>query len=245
MSQTITTVAIVSEGDLVFLRQRTRRTAELLGFGPEDQTRIATAVSEIGRNALSYGGGGKAELALEERSLSRTLVIRITDKGPGIADLPAVLEGRYRSAEGMGLGVTGARRLMDDFHIESSPAGTTVELAKTTPRGAQSLSVVAMVDRLARDSTSDPALEIRVQNQELLRALESNALRQAELARVNVELEKTNDSVLALYAELDRRAEQLQAFNAVLETGIAAGQLAEGLHLLRLAQESFAAVAIR
>ena len=222
MSQTITTVAIVSEGDLVFLRQRTRRTAELLGFGPEDQTRIATAVSEIGRNALSYGGGGKAELALEERGLSRTLVIRITDKGPGIADLPAVLEGRYRSVEGMGLGVTGARRLMDDFHIESSPGGTTVELAKTTPRGAQSLSVLAMVDRLARDSTSDPALEIRVQNQELLRALESNALRQAELARVNVELEKTNDSVLALYAELDRRAEQLQAFNAELETGIAA-----------------------
>jgi len=221
VSQTITTVAIVSEGDLVFLRQRTRRTAELLGFSPEDQTRIATAVSEIGRNALSYGGGGRAELALEERGLSRTLVIRIIDKGPGFADLPAVLEGRYRSAEGMGLGVTGARRLMDDFHIETSPAGTTVELAKTAPRGAQALSVVAMVDRLARDSTSDPALEIRVQNQELLRALETNALRQAELARVNVELEKTNDSVLALYAELDRRAEQLQALNAVLETGIA------------------------
>jgi signal transduction histidine kinase/ActR/RegA family two-component response regulator len=221
VTQTITTVAIVSEGDLVFLRQRTRRTAELLGFGPEDQTRIATAVSEIGRNALSYGGGGKAELALDERGQNRTLVIRITDKGPGFADLPAVLEGRYHSAEGMGLGVTGARRLMDDFRIESSSAGATVELAKTTGRGGEPLSVVAMVDRLARDSTSDPAFEIRVQNQELLRALETNALRQHELARVNAELEETHKGVLALYAELDRRAERLQAFNAELEAGIA------------------------
>jgi signal transduction histidine kinase/ActR/RegA family two-component response regulator len=222
VSQTITTVAIVSEGDLVFLRQRTRRTAELLGFSTEDQTRIATAVSEIGRNALTYGGGGKAELALAELGQSRTLIIRITDKGPGISDLTAVLEGRYHSIDGMGLGVTGARRLMDDFRITTSSGGTTVEMAKTTGRGSQPLSVVAMVDRLARDSTSDPALEIRIQNQELLRALEANAQRQDELARVNAKLEETNEGVRALYAELDRRAKQLEAFNAELEAGIAA-----------------------
>ena len=221
MSQTITTVAIVSEGDLVFLRQRTRRTAELLGFSTEDQTRIATAVSEIGRNALSYGGGGKAELALAELGQSRTLIIRITDKGPGIADLSAVLEGRYHSIDGMGLGVTGARRLMDEFRITTSSEGTAVEMAKTIGRGNDPLSVVAIVDRLARDSTSDPALEIRIQNQELLRALETNAQRQKELARVNLTLEETNKDMLALYVELDRRAEQLQTFNDFLETSIA------------------------
>ena len=88
------TVAIVSEGDIVFLRQRSRRTAELLGFGPEDQTRIATAVSEIARNAYSYAGGGRAELLMQSSTPHRRFVIRITDKGSGVTDLPAILAGR-------------------------------------------------------------------------------------------------------------------------------------------------------
>jgi signal transduction histidine kinase/CheY-like chemotaxis protein len=218
------TVAIVSEGDIVFLRQRSRRTAELLGFGPEDQTRIATAVSEIARNAYSYAGGGRAELLMQSSTPHRRFVIRITDKGSGVTDLPAILAGKYRSSHGMGLGITGARRLMDGFEIQSSATGTCVTLEKLLPITAATAgwSIDKVVAQLSTDVTSDPLAEIRVQNHELMRALQVNTDRQNELARLNAELVEANREMTALHAELDRRAQQLEAFNTSLEAGIAA-----------------------
>src|SRR6201995_1879219 len=86
----IVTVPIENEGDVVAVRPRAHRLAELLGFERQDQTRIATAVSELARNAYSYAGGGRAEFILDPATSPQVFHVRISDKGPGIADLQAI-----------------------------------------------------------------------------------------------------------------------------------------------------------
>src|SRR2546421_13106017 len=93
----ILSVAIKYEHDVVTARQRARQIAGLLGFDSQDQTRIATAVSEIARNAFHYARGGRVEYLLEGRTSPQLFIVRITDNGPGIQDLAAILEGRYHS----------------------------------------------------------------------------------------------------------------------------------------------------
>src|SRR4051794_11832117 len=110
---------IRQEHDVVLVRQRARQIAGLLGFESQDQTRIATAVSEIARNAFQYARTGTVEFLVDEQAPPAFLV-RVADKGPGIADLRAILDGRYTSPTGMGVGLVGARRLMDRFEIESA-----------------------------------------------------------------------------------------------------------------------------
>src|SRR6201989_280970 len=130
----IVTVPVESEGDVVAVRQRARRLAELLGFERQDQTRIATAVSELARNAFGYAGGGRAEFIIDNSAAPQVFRIRISDKGKGIAQLQEILDGRYRSPHGMGLGLVGARRLMDHFKINSVVGkGTTVEIGQDLP----------------------------------------------------------------------------------------------------------------
>src|SRR5262245_60887692 len=108
MSKPLLTVEIRLEQDVVLARQRARQVAGLLGFDAHTQTRIATAVSEIARNAFGYGGGGKVEF-LVEGTAPANLLVRVCDRGPGFRDLSAVLEGRYTLPTGMGVGVCGAR----------------------------------------------------------------------------------------------------------------------------------------
>src|SRR5262249_54774294 len=129
-----------------------------------------------------------------------------------------VLSGRYRSETGMGLGIVGARRLMDHFDIDSTSKGTTITLKKMLPRrsrlfGPADLARVA--DRLASDAPTRPVDEERQQNQELMRTLEELSGRQEELVRLNRELEDTNRGVVALYAELDERADHLRRADEV------------------------------
>src|SRR4051794_12104777 len=107
------------EPDLVAARQRARQIASVLGFDGQQQTRLATAVSEIARNAFQYAGGGRIEFGVEGQTLPQLLTIRISDRGGGIRDLDRILNGEYASRTGMGLGIVGARRLMDQFHIQS------------------------------------------------------------------------------------------------------------------------------
>src|SRR5208282_2166475 len=118
MAGTILTLAIACERDTVAARQRARQIARLLGFEAQDQTRISTAVSEIARNAFNYAGGGRVEYMIEGRVAPQLFLIKVTDSGTGIRDLMSVLEGTYQSQTGMGLGIVGARRLMDQFQIE-------------------------------------------------------------------------------------------------------------------------------
>jgi signal transduction histidine kinase/DNA-binding response OmpR family regulator len=203
-------VELRHERDVVLARQRTRRIADLLGFDPQDQARLATAVSEVARNAVQYGGGGRVEFAAGARSLKVT----VQDHGPGIADLTAVLDGRSFSGPVPGNGLTGARRLMDEFVIQSAPgSGTTVGLEKHLPRSAPGIdrTVLARVSaELAKPSADDALSEVQHQNQELLRLLGDLRDREARLAELNRELEETNRGVVALYAELEEKADSLR-----------------------------------
>jgi signal transduction histidine kinase len=214
MSWAIITLPIDTESDVVAVRQRARLTAELLGFERQDQTRIATAVSEIARNAFAYAGGGRAEFLVDGAATPQVFVVRISDTGKGIADLQTILDGRYRSQSGMGLGLVGARRLMDQFKIESVPGkGTRVELGHRLPRGAGRIAqarLSAIAVDLKRHDAADPLAALRQQNVELMHSLEEiRGLRQ-ESQQLNSELGDTNRGVVALYAELDERAEQLR-----------------------------------
>src|SRR6516162_9539128 len=134
-------IAVAAETDIVLVRSRTRRLAELIGFDTQDQTRITTAVSEIVRNAYEYARGGNVEFRLTGERTGQSFVIVVRDRGPGIADLPAVLAGSHKSATGMGVGLLGARRLMDGFEICSKAGeGTTVRIGKTLPQRAPTVT---------------------------------------------------------------------------------------------------------
>jgi signal transduction histidine kinase/CheY-like chemotaxis protein len=213
VSAAVLSVVIKHEHDIVAARQRARQIAAGLGFDAQDQTRIATAVSEIARNAFSYAGGGRVDFQLEGRTQPQLLVVRISDSGRGIDHLRDVLDGRYRSKTGMGLGIVGARRLMDQFEIESSSSGTVVLLKKLLPAGAglvDSRRLSALASRLTTESPRGAFEELQLQNQELLRTLDELRARQDELLRLNGELEDTNRGVIALYAELDEKADHLR-----------------------------------
>jgi signal transduction histidine kinase len=212
VSLPVVTTDLRNEHDIVLARQRARQIAALLGFDPRDQTRLATAVSEIARNAYQYGGGGRVSFELEAEPAM--LIVTVRDRGPGIARLADVLDGRYRSPTGMGLGILGARRLSDRFEVHTSPeAGTTVVLGKLLPARPSATVTGETVARLGRElttaATPDAHAEIRAQNRELLQALEDGAQRQLEVERLNQELAETNRGVLALYAELDEKAADL------------------------------------
>lgn len=214
MTWSIVTLPIETEGDVVAVRQRARLIAELLGFERQDQTGIATAVSEIVRNAFSYAGGGRAEFMIEPAEMPQLLRIRVADKGPGIANLQSILDGQYRSQSGMGLGLLGARRLMDHFRIQTAAGkGTTVELDQHLPRRNPPITLPRLSEiaaLLKRDSAADPLTALREQNRELMQSLEEIRRRDEESKQLNQELGDTNRGVVALYAELDERAEQLR-----------------------------------
>ena len=210
----IVTVPIENEADVVTVRQRAHRLAELLGFERQDQTRIATAVSELVRNAFSYAGGGRAEFILDPASAPQTFYVKISDKGPGIADVQTILDGQYRSKSGMGLGILGARRLMDHFSIESrSGKGTAVQIGQVLPQRAAPVTRAKLADiaaTLKKDSSSDPLEVLRQQNRELMQSLDELRRKDDESKQLDQELSDTNRGVVALYAELDERAEQLR-----------------------------------
>jgi len=214
MKTRILAIAIEQETDIILVRQRTRAIAALLGFDPQDQTRITTAVSEIVRNTLEYGGGGRIEYGLEGVAPEQSFAIRVEDQGRGIADTQAILEGRHRSATGMGVGIVGARRLMDHFVLDSAPdKGTRVAMGKVLPRRVQPLGpadLTRVTTALNVQELADPVAEVRRQNREMLAQLDELTQRQGELNDLNRELQDTNRGVVALYAELEERADHLR-----------------------------------
>ena len=220
MTIPILTVRIQYEHDVVACRQRARQLAEALGMEPQQQTRLATAVSEIARNAFTYAGGGRADFFLEGATTPQLLSVAIVDQGKGIAQfLDEILDGRYRSETGMGLGMVGAKRLMDRFHVETSrDKGTSVILGKLLPRHSTLITAKALpklVEKIERQKPRDILDEFREQNQELMRTLDELRKRQDELIGLNRELEDTNRGVVALYAELDEKADHLRRADEV------------------------------
>ena len=129
------TIRIGSDEDLVPARAHARELAGDLGFTRTDATLIATAISEVARNILVYAGTG--EVVLRPRSDTRRagLVVEAKDQGPGIEDVQAALQEGFGTADGLGLGLPGARRIMDDFDIETGRGmGTTVRMTKWRER---------------------------------------------------------------------------------------------------------------
>ncbi|MBI4609182.1 MAG: anti-sigma regulatory factor [Candidatus Rokubacteria bacterium] len=126
-----TIVPIRSDRDIVTAREQGRGVALLLGFSPTEVTLIATAISELARNIVLYAGTGEMVLGLVEESKKRGMVIVARDEGPGIADVRRAVVDGYSTSGGLGLGLPGVRRLMDEFDISSELGkGTTVTIRK-------------------------------------------------------------------------------------------------------------------
>jgi len=122
-------VPIASSSDVVLVRQRVRAWATELKFSLVDQTKIVTAASELGRNTLEHGGGGSLELALIVNGMRRGIRLCFSDHGPGIPDIAQALKDGYTTGQGMGLGLGGSKRLMNEFEIETKPGGGTLVTA--------------------------------------------------------------------------------------------------------------------
>lgn len=130
-SQTETHVEIRADSDIVSARQKGRELAKLAGFSGSDLTVIATAISEVARNIVEYAKRGTIRLRLISQGGHRGILVVARDEGPGIADVNTVMQDGYTTGKGLGLGLPGARRLMDEFEIVSKIGqGTTVTMKK-------------------------------------------------------------------------------------------------------------------
>lgn len=121
-------IPIGVQEDVVRARQAGREMARQLGFGAADQTRLATAISEIARNALKYAGSGTCEISAKQEPTSNSVKVTVTDEGPGIPDLDSAMGDGFTTGGGLGMGLPGAKRLVDDFEIESQPGQTKVTI---------------------------------------------------------------------------------------------------------------------
>jgi serine/threonine-protein kinase RsbT len=126
-------VAVSSDADVVAAREKGRELSAQLGFSSIDLTLIVTAISEVARNILLYAGKGEIILGLEDDG-QRGIVVTARDEGPGIPDVELAMRDSYSTGNGLGLGLPGARRLMDEFAIESEVSkGTTIVMKKWAP----------------------------------------------------------------------------------------------------------------
>ena len=219
MTFRILKLAVGTELDVVAARQRAREIAVHCNFAMQDQVRIATSVSELARNVYNYAQGGRVEFSICEVDGQQVLEIRIEDQGPGFGHLDEVLGGGYKSPTGMGLGILGAKRLMDRFDIRSAAGtGTQIIMHKLLPGDCRRLTapmVGELGDRLRAQIPDSMLAEVQQQNQELLSTLAELKARQEELLQMTSELEETNRGMVALYAELDEKAANLRRADLV------------------------------
>ena len=217
MSKTrrIASLEIAEEIDVVACRQSAKRIAAWLELTQLEQIRFATAVSELARNVYQYAGRGVFHFDLAENpsGLLIGLAFIAEDHGPGIAAIGSILDGSYVSPTGMGIGLSGARRLMDDFQIRTSPAGTWIRGNKAIhpPRiypDAAQFKVIR--EQLQSEGVADPYVELQVRGKELLLTTAELQRKQFELEATNNELENTNKGVVALYSELEKATEEVR-----------------------------------
>jgi serine/threonine-protein kinase RsbT len=131
MSDEAVTVIIANEGDVVTARQKGRALSEQVGFRGSELTLIATAISEIARNIISYAQRGEVILTEISENRARGILVVARDNGPGIPDIPMAMQDGYSTGRSLGLGLPGAKRLMDEFEIQSEVGvGTMVTMRK-------------------------------------------------------------------------------------------------------------------
>ncbi len=124
-------VEIRHENDIVVARNHAKAIGESVGFSKADQVKIATAVSELSRNIVRYAGSGEIRISTMDAVGTRAIRIVASDRGPGIRDLDKIMAGQYRSKTGLGLGLLGCKRLMDEFGVETKPGqGTKITIRK-------------------------------------------------------------------------------------------------------------------
>lgn len=124
-------IHIVTEVDIVTARQRGRALAAELGFGSSDQALIATAISELARNILQYAGRGDVDIAAEHQDGRSGISVVATDRGPGISDVERAMQDGFSTGKGLGLGLPGTKRIMDEFDLTSEAGeGTRVVVRK-------------------------------------------------------------------------------------------------------------------
>ena len=198
------------ESDILMVRRRARQIALLIGYGAGDQTRISTAVSEIARNALVHAQGGFVDFFIDDSKQPINFMIIIRDKGPGMPDSALTLSDEH-------MGLRGAKKLVDNLTIDSSPRGTSVRLEKkmigrVVPFSAAEIDELA--NSLAKLAATNPLDEVYQQNQELLVALDQLSKSQSQLAEMNAEFIDKNKQLESLYAEV-------RALNNSLEERVA------------------------
>lgn len=216
MSQTLLRSEIRTENDIVTARSRTRQIASYLKIDKQEEIRLATAVSEMARNVYQYAKKGSIEYRLELKKDKCWFMVEIRDNGPGIKQIQTIMDGRYVSPEGMGVGIVGSQKLVEEFQLKTSENGTQVILGKVVPLRISLMSakeLTKLIDSFVVTHTQDAVEEIQKQNQEILLTLQALNEKKDELSRLNKELEETNRGVLALYAELDEKAESLRKAN--------------------------------
>lgn len=209
------------EADIIKVRDRVRRLAREMGFDSTTQIKITTAVSEVTRNIYEYAKQGAITLSLAERGPDIGIQITARDDGPGIDDatLKAILRGSYQSASGLGVGLAGTRKLMDEFDLQTGEGeGTRVTVVKWLPR-ARAAEMGAGVEELREalsDELDDSALEeLQRQNRDFVAILEELEEKRTELERVNTELGATNRELNEANAKLRELSEMKEEFLAL------------------------------
>ncbi|GAA0314546.1 ATP-binding protein [Actinoallomurus spadix] len=132
----VTTLPITSDLEIAGVRQAVREAAVAAGFSLVEQTKVVTAASELARNTLVHGGGGRLEITRLDRPHGQGIRLRFRDEGPGIADVETALSDGYTTGHGLGLGLGGARRLVQEFAIDTAPGRGTTVTVTAWPRGA-------------------------------------------------------------------------------------------------------------
>src|SRR5687768_6367648 len=210
------------EADIIKVRERVRRLAREMGFDATTQIKITTAVSELTRNIYEYAKAGAITLGVAERGAALTgLHVTARDDGPGIdeAKLRSIIRGSYRSPSGLGVGLIGTRRLMDEFELASKPGeGTRVNVVKWLPpvEGAEARKRVAELRALVTTEEDDSALEeLSRQNRDLVQVLGELEEKREQLERLNGELEASNRELNEANAKLRELSEMKEEFLAL------------------------------
>jgi signal transduction histidine kinase/CheY-like chemotaxis protein/anti-sigma regulatory factor (Ser/Thr protein kinase) len=206
------------EPDLVRARNLATMLAQELSFDRTTCIRIGTAVSELTRNMIEHANGGDVKFNIAQRPInSAGLIIIFSDKGQGIQNLDEIQSGTYKSKVGMGVGLIGSQRLMDDFDIQSSKEkGTTITIAKWLPKFSEALQPdkISLIQSAFKQTIdrgdASMAETINAQNHELVFILKELQERNKDIEIINQELEETNTGVLALNRELENKADAIE-----------------------------------
>lgn len=211
-------INIQFESDVLRARNLGTLLAQELQFDKTTRIRIGTTVSELSRNIIEYANTqGKLSFFIATRDNNTDgLILLFEDKGKGIEDLEQIKDGKYQSLKGMGVGLMGSQRLMDDFNIETSPKGTKI----TTSKWLSRFSIPINEDRISKIQAAfqktiergDSSLvdTVNSQNNELFYLLKELQERNSQIESINHELEETNKGILALNRELENKANKIK-----------------------------------